>query len=81
MQGDERFRALAKTIGTRADVVKRQLAGLQVYQRIEDQRYFNIKDMTEGEVDFSLLTTALSYSNLSNFVGLSNPTDGCIAHR
>lgn len=75
MQEDVRFRALAKTIGTRSDVVRRQLAGFQVYERIEDQRYFNIKDMTEGEIDFSLLTTALSYSNLSSFIGLSSPTD------
>lgn len=66
------FRELAKTIGSRADYAERLLTGLAVYDQIAEQNFYNIKDLDEETLDFGILTTALSYSNIADFIGIQD---------
>lgn len=72
---DERYRAAARIIGSRSDYVKRLLTGLRVFQEIERSDFFEIPDLDAESLEFSVLTTALSYANLADFVGLREGWD------
>jgi hypothetical protein len=71
----KRYQTLAKSIGSRANTIAKLLTGLEIYNRIKDRRFFGIKGLEEDEIDFSLLTTALGYENIINYVGLESATD------
>lgn len=71
-QEKARLQHIAKLIGSRADYVKRLLVGYKVFKTIEDQSFFGIKDVSEENFSFSLLTTALSYSELGDFVNVGD---------
>ncbi|MDD2903470.1 MAG: ParB N-terminal domain-containing protein [Syntrophales bacterium] len=78
VEGEEpatQYKTLAKTIGSRADYVAALLTSLSVYDQIQEDDFFGIKSLNEESIDFSLLTTALSYNNIVNFLGLSSRTD------
>jgi hypothetical protein len=78
MQSEEpvtQYKTLAKTIGSRADYVAALLTSLSVYDQIKESDFFGIKSLNEESIDFSILTTALSYSNIVNFLGLSSRAD------
>lgn len=68
------FSVLAKMIGSRQDYVAKLLTSYALYERANDEAYFGI-DIEEKNVDFSLLSTALSYENIYKFVGLSSTGD------
>lgn len=71
----KQFSALAKEIGSNANYVARLLTTLKLYEIIETNDFFDIPNLDERTIDFSLLTTALSYTKISNFVGLKAPKD------
>lgn len=64
----EKCRALARTIASRADYVRKLLVGLEIYRDIEDKDFFGIGGLSEESIDFSVLTTALSYSKIAAFL-------------
>lgn len=68
------FYVLAKMIGSRRDYVAKLLTSYAMYERANDQAYFGV-DIEEKDVDFSLLSTALSYENIYKFVGLESTGD------
>lgn len=69
-------RRLAREIGTRPDYVGKLLAGLAVYESLEEQSFFEIPGLEDAEGWYSVLTTAItSYSSIAGFVGLSGVTD------
>jgi hypothetical protein len=73
----EQHKILAKTIGSTPSYVARLLTGLRLYEKIADEDFFDIETLDEDSINFSILTTALSYSNLVEFLGLKsndNPT-------
>ncbi|MBU2048760.1 MAG: hypothetical protein KKH61_07260 [Gammaproteobacteria bacterium] len=72
---EEQHRRLAKEIGSRSDYVAQMLTGLTVYDRCSERRFFDLPGVDSGSVDFSLLTTALSYTSIANYIGLSSRTD------
>jgi hypothetical protein len=74
-------RQLAKQIGSRPDYVARLLSGLRVFEYVEDKDFYRIKGLDEETVDFSVLTTALSYSSIANFVGLRNGDGSALNNR
>lgn len=65
-----KFRELAKKIGSRSDYVRKLLCALTVYDKINDSGYLIGKNAEE--VSFSLLTTALGYANIQEFLGLQS---------
>ncbi len=69
------YKTLAKTIGSRADYVAALLTSLSVYDQIKESDFFGIKSLNEESIDFSVLTTALSYNNIVSFIGLSSRAD------
>jgi len=72
---ESKFRALARKIGSRADVVAKLLTGLALYEKIEECDFFDIKGLDESHINFSVLTTALNYSNIFSFLGLTSAND------
>ncbi len=69
-------RRLAREIGSRPDYVGKLLAGLAVYEALEDQSFFGIPGLEDAEGWYSVLTTAItSYSSIAGFLGLSSVTD------
>ncbi|MGA9397550.1 MAG: hypothetical protein WBV22_04740 [Anaerolineaceae bacterium] len=71
----EKYRLLAKKIGSRADYVAKLLTAYAVYNIIEARNFFEIKDLDEDSVDFSILQTALFYANITAFLGLKSAQD------
>lgn len=72
---NEQFRTLAKEIGSRSDYVSQMLAGLNVYDRAQARGFYNLHGVNEASVDFSLLTTALSYTSIYSYAGLTSKSD------
>lgn len=72
---DEVLRKLAKLIGSRKDYVHKLLSGYRVFKNIESERFYNISNLNEENFEFSLLTTALSYTGIGDFVGVTNSKD------
>lgn len=66
------YSSLARTIGSRADYVKRLLVGYKVMEYLNNKAYLGIKGMTEDDIHFSVLTTALNYENILKYVGLDS---------
>lgn len=66
------YRHLAKLIGSRSDYVRKLLIGFNLYSGIESNEFYGIPGLSEETFSFSLLTTAMSYSNISDFVGIES---------
>jgi ParB-like nuclease domain len=77
-KNSEKYKTLAKEIGSREDYVSRLLTGLALYNRIDEEAFFGIDGLNEASIDFSLLTTALSYSKIAKFLGLKSANDPTI---
>lgn len=75
---DEEYKTLAKIIGSKSNYVRVLLAGLEVYKEIENNDFFNIKDLDEVTVEFGVLYTAIGREHISTFIGVdsfsNNPT-------
>ncbi|MEO3939816.1 ParB/Srx family N-terminal domain-containing protein [Paenarthrobacter nicotinovorans] len=74
LTGDQahRFRYLARSIGSRSDYVGRLLTALMIYENIENRNYFDIDNLSEGTLEFSLITSVLAYENIVQYLGLSS---------
>ncbi len=77
---EELRRRLAKEIGSNSNYVAKSLAGLAVYDAIEEAHYFDIPGLNEKTLFHSVLTTALTYASISKFIGLDGPTDDDASH-
>lgn len=71
----EQLRQLAKEIGSRSDYVGQMLSGLNLYNIAKDSDFFDLQHVSEEKIEFTLLTTALSYTNIVEFVGLESRQD------
>ena len=63
-----RYRAVARGIGSQAPYIKRQLDGISVYEHIEECDFYEIEDVDEETLTFSLLSTGVGYKEILNFV-------------
>ncbi len=75
LEESDQLRQLAKEIGSRADYVGQMLAGLNLYNIAKENNFFNLQHVTEEKIEFTLLTTALSYTNIVEFLGLDSRQD------
>ena len=71
---DKICQVLAQMIGSRRDYVAKLLAAYSLYDRANDEAYFDI-DISEGDVDFSILSTAIGYENIYKYIGLESSGD------
>lgn len=75
MDGKDLLIRLAREIGSRSDYVGQMLAALNVYEHAEKHQFYKVKGLDPEEIDFSVLATGLSYSNISDFIGLDSRQD------
>lgn len=71
---DNQMRALAKDIGSRSDYVAKLLTALGLYTIAENEKFFKLP-MTQKDIEFSYLTTALGYPKITEWLGLDSGTD------
>jgi len=64
----ERYKETARGIGSQAPFIKRQLDAFAVYRHAEANKFYNIESLTEESISFSLLSTALGYDSILNYV-------------
>lgn len=67
--------ALAREIGSRSDYVAQMLTALNLYDRAEEKNFYGVPGLNPQEIDFSVLSTAISYSNIADYVGLESRQD------
>lgn len=60
-----------KQIGTSADYLARLMAALKLYSVAQEAEFFKLS-MSTKDVEFSLITTSLSYSDIRSWLGLEN---------
>ena len=63
-----RYQEVARGIGSRWPYIKRQLDGYAVYQHIESLDYYDIDGLNEETISFSLLSTAVGYDSILNYI-------------
>ena len=75
---EDQYKNLAKAIGSRSDYVRDLLVGLAIYEKINENDYFDIDGLNEDSIDFGVYYTALSRANIPRFLGIEksgvNPT-------
>lgn len=64
------IRAVAKDIGSKKDYVAQLLTTLNIYDRAKNKDFYNLQRVREEDINFSLLSTALSYRNIVSFLNL-----------
>lgn len=69
------MKALANDIGSRSDYVGQLLTALGLYIRAESTKKFFGLPFGPEDVEFSYITTALNYSSICQWLGLSSKTD------
>lgn len=71
---------LAKSIGSRADYVKRVLVGFDIYKKIEDQAFYRIHGLDDTNFYFNYIADSLNKVHIAEFIGIdmSNITDDYI---
>lgn len=72
---EDAHKALAKEIGSKASYVAKLLTGLKVLEIARDNAILNKIKLEEDDIQFSLLTTGISYTNISSHIGLTSPAD------
>lgn len=68
-----RYRQVARAIGSRTPNIRRNLDALAVYDVMEDANFFNVKDLSEETIKFGSLYTALADEKIGSFVGAAKP--------
>lgn len=71
----ERYAHVAKAIGSRRDHIKRNLDALAVFKVIKEEEFFEIEDLTDESLKFSILSTALADERIGTFAGTIIKTD------
>ncbi|MGE3800897.1 MAG: ParB N-terminal domain-containing protein [Candidatus Kapaibacterium sp.] len=69
---------IARLIGSRADYVEKLINGFQLYSKIEEENFYSIPSLNEETFSFSLLTTAVSYSNIKDFLKIKETETGIL---
>ena len=72
----DRYAAVARSIGSRRDHIKRNLDALAVYRAMEKEDFFDIEGLKETTIRFAVLSTALADERIAEFVGVSKAVDG-----
>lgn len=74
---DRIYYKLAKMIGSRTDYVSKLHTALKLYDKANNNAYYGA-DIREEDISFSWLTTALGYSGITNFIGLTSASDASL---
>lgn len=69
------YQKLARMIGSRSDYVFKLHTALMLYEKANENAYYGA-DISEEDINFSWITTALGYTGVSNFLGLNSSSSG-----
>lgn len=72
---DLRYAQVAKTIGSRKDHIRRSLDALAVYRVIKDNEFFGIPELSEKNIRFAVLSTAIADERIGVYLGASKKND------
>ena len=72
---EDQLKGIAKEIGSKSTYVAQILTGLTVYQNAIKNNFYGLQRLDEDDIDFSVLTTALSRPAISEYIGLESPRD------
>ena len=61
---------MASDIGSRRDYVAQLLTALNLYDRAKEKKFYGLQRVGADDINFSLLSTALSYRNIVDFLSL-----------
>ena len=75
MEPRQQTLSLAREIGSRPDYVAQMLTALNLYDRAEAANFYDVPGLNPQEIEFSVLSTAISYSNIADYVGLDDRQD------
>lgn len=75
---NERLKEVANIVGNRRDHIRRNLEALNVYQVIEKNDFFEIESLSETNIKFAILSTALSDERFGEFIGLQSGSESAI---
>ena len=75
MDEQAQFKNLAKDIGSKQDYVAKLLTALNLYEKAKGNENFYSLPIKQEDVEFSYITTALSYKNIPDWLGLATPKD------
>lgn len=64
----ERYKEVARGIGSQGPYIKRQLDALAVFRHMEAKGFYRIDSLTEESVSFSLLSTAVGYESILKYL-------------
>jgi hypothetical protein len=70
----DQMRSLARDIGNGSGYVAQLLTALALYTQAEDSKFFGLP-IDAKDVEFSYITTAIGYTNISAWLGLKGKTD------
>jgi hypothetical protein len=68
------LRLLARETGSKSSYMGQTLSALALYDYAEEKNFFNL-GLNVEDIDFSVLSTSLSYSNILEYVGLEGRSD------
>lgn len=71
---EEGLRLLARETGSRKDTIGQMLTALRLYDKAEEKNFYGLP-IVPDQIEFSVLGTALSYTGLTDFLGLESRTD------
>ena len=66
---DQRYRSVAREIGSNSTTVRRNLDALAAYKIIEDKDFYDIPNIEEETFQFGTFYTAVSNADIANFIG------------
>jgi hypothetical protein len=69
----EKSKELSKIIGSQPHYVRKLLCALSIYRQIQYNDFYKIRGLDDSvSSSFSLITTALNYNNIVDFIGLES---------
>lgn len=74
----DKYRALARQIGSRAPYVRQILLGGRLVEVIEEADYFNIRDLSDQTFEFGSFYTAIVKPNIATYIGLNVDEDDAL---
>lgn len=72
---EEQLKSIAQEIGSKPHYIAQMLTGLTVFERARETKFYDLQRVSEDDVDFGVLTTALSRTSIAEYIGLESPRD------
>jgi len=63
-------KTLAKIIGSKGNYVRLLLVGVNIYDKIEEENFYEIPNLNEETFSFGTFYTALNRENIANYIGI-----------